>query len=199
MNDDANSPKYPAIKATLKSGDEPFKLSGAAKSFCVRDFWQWSTSNLISNATRGVLAEFIVAQALKLDLSSIRTEWDDVDLIMPAPTNLKIEVKSASFFQSWDQQKLSTISFGTAKRRADVFVFALLHRTTNKQALDPTELSEWKFYVLSRGAIDGYLGSDSSITLGTLDKWCKEGRPGWSGPLEFDELFGVVSGLEAHA
>ena len=35
-------------------------------NYKVIDFWKWSVSDLVSNATRGRLAEFIVAKALKI-------------------------------------------------------------------------------------------------------------------------------------
>ncbi len=43
------------IKATRKSGREAFHLSGDSFDFDLLDFWSWSTSDLVSNATRGRL------------------------------------------------------------------------------------------------------------------------------------------------
>lgn len=45
---------------------------------------------LVSNATRGRLAEFIVAAGLKIDTSGVRDEWAASDLDMPPvdPSNL---------------------------------------------------------------------------------------------------------------
>ena len=53
------------------------------------DFWSWSASDLVSNATRGRLAEFIVANALGVE-SGIREEWAAYDLA--TATGIKIEV-----------------------------------------------------------------------------------------------------------
>ena len=55
----------------LKTGNE--QLSATGKTLL--DFWRWNGSDLASNATRGVLAEFIVASALGIDLSVPRIEW----------------------------------------------------------------------------------------------------------------------------
>jgi len=56
---------------TLKTGNE--QLSTTGKNLL--DFWRWNGSDLTCNATRGVLAEFIVASALGIDLSVPRIEW----------------------------------------------------------------------------------------------------------------------------
>jgi hypothetical protein len=54
------------IQATRKTVNERFLESGADAGFDLLSFWGWSVSDLINNATRGVLAEFIVAPALGL-------------------------------------------------------------------------------------------------------------------------------------
>ncbi|AXG97954.1 hypothetical protein DVJ83_00840 [Deinococcus wulumuqiensis] len=43
------------------------------------DFWRWAYSDFLSNALRGVLAEYIVAQAAGCTHRA-RTEWDAYDL-----------------------------------------------------------------------------------------------------------------------
>ena len=63
----------------------------------------------MGNALRGVLAEFIVASTIDI-LDKPREEWDAYDL--KTKNGLKIEIKSSSYLQSWEQLKLSTISFG---------------------------------------------------------------------------------------
>ena len=55
-------------------GDEAFYAAGGAQGFSVLDFWQWSMADLVSNTTRGVLAEFIVAQALGIATTGVREE-----------------------------------------------------------------------------------------------------------------------------
>lgn len=47
-----------------KSGEELFHLDDQVLGWNLLSFWRWSTSDLVSNATRGRLAEFIVTQAL---------------------------------------------------------------------------------------------------------------------------------------
>ncbi|MBU0536462.1 MAG: hypothetical protein KKE20_05825 [Nanoarchaeota archaeon] len=71
-----------------KSGNEKFTYK-SKDQFNLFEFWQWSVSDLMSNATRGRLAEFIVAKALNID-KGIRNEWDAYDL---SYKNIKIETK----------------------------------------------------------------------------------------------------------
>jgi len=42
--------------AKLLSGDEELTNSMSSKRFIVHDFWAWSSSDLLSNAKRGVFA-----------------------------------------------------------------------------------------------------------------------------------------------
>src|SRR6476619_1004990 len=105
---------YPELKITRKTGQEPFMRAGQPLDHTLLDFWRWSASDLVSNATRGILAEYIVANALGL-AGNVRAEWDAYDLIVPTeshPDGLKLEVKSASYLQSWFHKELSVISFG---------------------------------------------------------------------------------------
>jgi len=52
---------------------------------------KWSSSELLRNALRGVLAEFVVASTIDI-LDKSREEWDAYDL--KAKNGLKIEIKS---------------------------------------------------------------------------------------------------------
>jgi hypothetical protein len=45
------------LKINRRSGAEPFHEAGHPASFDVLDFWRWSASDLVTNITRGVLAE----------------------------------------------------------------------------------------------------------------------------------------------
>ena len=99
-----------------KSGSERFHCNGRALGPTLQDFWRWSTSDLVSNATRGRLAEFIVASALGISISGVRDEWSPFDL--RTEERVKVEVKSAAYIQSWFQSKLSVISFRTPKTQA---------------------------------------------------------------------------------
>ena len=78
------------------------------------DFWSWNQSNLLENLTRGILAEFIVKEALNIQ-NEIRTEWEPYDF--KTEGGIKIEVKSSSYIQSWEQKKFSLIEFGVEPKK----------------------------------------------------------------------------------
>jgi len=170
------------IKPILKHGDEPLHATGKSIGVSLLDFWRWSASDLVSNATRGILAEFIVASALGTELKSVREEWGAFDLI--TPEGITVEVKSAAYIQSWDQKRYSTISFRVPKthawnpetniqekeprRQAQVYVFALLAHK-HKPTVDPLNVDQWRFYVLPTAALDARKRSQHSITLRSLE------------------------------
>ncbi len=177
-----------SITTPPKSGDEQFCADGKGLGYTLKDFWTWSASDLMSNVTRGHLAEFIVAKAIGA-IEEVRNEWAAYDLT--TRNGIKVEVKSAAYLQSWPQDDYSTIQFsirktktldlkkggyrGPAKRHADVYVFALLaHKkenvTKDKETVNPLELSQWDFYVVSKTRLGKYTRSESSITLKSLAK-----------------------------
>lgn len=174
------------IITSLKSGNESFTYLNNELEYKLIDFWKWSVSDLVSNATRGRLAEFIVAKALQINTKNVRNEWQAYDII--TSDNIKIEVKSASYIQSWYQKKLSDITFSIKKtrswnsetnilenkstRKADAYIFALLNHT-DKDTINPLDLDQWVFYILSIKEINNYKRSEHSITLKSLEKLCK--------------------------
>lgn len=110
-----------------------------------------------------------------------RREWDAADLEPSA--GLRVEVKSAAYFQTWTQQRLSRISFGISptigwdaasntiseagQRQATVYVFALLEHES-KSSVDPLDLDQWRFYVLSTAALNDAVPHQKSISLSRL-------------------------------
>lgn len=167
---------------SLKTGNELFHIHEGTLQTSLLDFWRWNGSDLLSNATRGRLAEFIVATALAIDTSIPRNEWDSYDLL--SREGIKIEIKSSGYVQSWVQKALSKISFGiaparfwnveTAKydidplRHADVYIFCLL-KHTDKSTVDPLNLDQWEFYVVNTKQ----LGVKKTISLMSLRKICQ--------------------------
>ena len=164
-----------------KMGNEKFHTNEKGLGYTLKDFWIWSVSDLMSNATRGRLAEFIVAKAIGA-AKGVRNEWAAYDL--KTPNGKKVEVKSAAYLQSWLQDDYSTIQFSIrktkeldlkkggyrepAKRHADVYVFALLAHK-DKPTVDPLNINQWDFYVVSKTRLGKYTRSESSITLKSLD------------------------------
>jgi len=165
-----------AVETIKKTGKESFLLNGEKLPFDVLSFWKWSSSELLGNALRGVLAEFIIASALGIT-EKPREEWDTYDLI--TPTGLKIEVKSTSYLQSWEQSKLSKIIFGIRAtqitqtnggekiRRSDVYIFCVLSHQ-DKHTIDPLDLSQWDFYILETVILNEQVEMQKTITLSSL-------------------------------
>lgn len=172
--------KLGATEVVLKSGDEPITEHGRPVGKNLLDFWQWSTSNLVGNAMRGVLAEYLVAVAVEGD-GGTRTEWDAYDI--KTASGIRVEVKSGAYLQSWAQARLSTIQFSIGPsfawdsetdklgkiqaRQADVYVFCVLAHT-NKSTVDPLNLDQWEFYILPTEVLNRQLGKQKSISLGSL-------------------------------
>jgi hypothetical protein len=164
----------------IKTGAEAFHLDGEPLGEKILSFWQWSSSDLLGNALRGVLAEYIVSLDVPCD-SDFRDQWDAYDLV--ARDGTKIEVKSSSYLQSWKQKKNSAISFGiqptfgwdaktntqskALKRQADVYVFCVLSHQ-DKSSVDPLNLSQWDFYVLATHILDHEIPDQKTITLSSL-------------------------------
>jgi hypothetical protein len=181
------------INTEAKTGEERLTSKDKETEVKLIDFWRWSVSDLVSNATRGRFAEFVVATALNIDLTIIRDEWSAFDLT--SPEGIKIEVKSASYLQSWFQRNFSTISFSikaarhwdslTNKqaaiptRHSDVYVFCLL-KHQDQSTLNPLNLDQWEFYVTSISTIANYERSNSSITLKSLQRL--------TSPVPYDQL-----------
>jgi hypothetical protein len=126
----------------------------------VADFLAWAYSNLMVNTNRGVLAEYLVANALGV-LDAPRVEWNAFDL---AYKGKRIEVKAGAYLQAWRQAKLTTPIFGIAPRlpdstvtgmprvsgrNADCYVFCLFTPTRHEDAT-PVQIENWRFYVLAR-------------------------------------------------
>lgn len=158
----------------------------STQQFSVLEFWRYGFSNLNSNVLRGALAEFIVESALKgLDEIEIRNPWGDYDVEYKGK---KIEVKSCSYLQDWDQTKLSVIRWSGLKAKslywssavddfekdqikeykADIYVLALLNHQ-KPETLDILNLDQWCFYVLSRESIKTLSKDKSAISLSTLE------------------------------
>lgn len=166
--------KYPEIIPQIKSEQESITNGENPIGYSILDFWKWSMSNLLSNATRGVFAEFIVLTSIGYNKSEIRDEWDAYDL-KSIDEKIKIEVKSASYIQSWEQKNLSNISFNikeskiTGKREADKYVFCIL-KHLEQDTINPSNLDQWEFYVIKTEDINNKLGTQKTVSLSVLQK-----------------------------
>jgi len=144
-----------------------------------QEFWEWAYDDLLTNTTRGVLAEYIVAKALGIH-DTKRVEWDKYDLNIDG---IGVEVKSAAYVQTWEQTRPSTIEFdirpakswdertnaytASAQRSADVYVFCLL-KGEDRKHIDPLDVAQWTFYVLSTSELNRKVQEQKTIRLGPL-------------------------------
>ena len=172
----------PTIKVSRKNGNESLYDNENTMPFNLLSFWQWSSSDLVGNTLRGMLAEYIVASAVG-STKGTRTEWDAFDI--ETPEKIKIEVKSSAYIQSWLQSKLSAISFGIqptkgwdAKtntysnqrvRQSDIYVFCVLAHK-DQSTIDPLNMDQWEFYILPTKTLNEVVGNQKSITLSSLKK-----------------------------
>jgi hypothetical protein len=174
------SDRFPQVSVSRKAGGEHFRCGPEPLQFDLLSFWQWSASDLASNALRGRVAEFLVAQALGV-ADGVRAEWDAYDL--RSRGGAIIEVKSAAYLQTWAQKAPSVIRFDIAptrfwdaatnvmttevRRQADLYVFALLAHQ-DKATLDPMDVSQWVFFVLPTAVLNARLPSQKQLGLAGL-------------------------------
>jgi len=167
-------------ETTRKTGEELFTSKSKIRKIKLVEFWQWATSDLLTNTTRAILAEYIVATALGVD-DTLSNDWEAYDLT--SKCGLKIEVKTSAYIQSWDQKELSKIVYsiktateynpitnkfdGESIRHSDYYIFCLLHHK-DKETIDPMNLDQWTFYILDTKTLNEKLPHQKTITLGSL-------------------------------
>ena len=177
---------YKRLPVKKLSGSETFQNAGN-KTFSVLEFWRYGFSNLNSNVLRGVLAEFLVENALK-DKTDIviRNPWGDCDVILKDGT--KIEVKCCSYIQDWDQNDFSKIIFaglkakdlywssavgkfpeGPPSYKSDIYVLALF-KHQDPATLDILDLAQWCFYVVTKDKLKEITKNGGSIAIKKLEK-----------------------------
>jgi hypothetical protein len=171
------------------SGNESFQNGSVKLDISLLEFWQWGFSDITNNTTRGILAEFIIARALDCE-TQVRETWDSYDLI--TPHGIKVEVKSSSYLQNWYQKQLSTIQFNCPKtlgwdaqtntfqsekeRQADIYIFAVLAHKV-KSSLNPLDVSQWEFYVITTQRLNEIALNKKTITLSKLRRFGIEAVP----------------------
>jgi hypothetical protein len=120
--------------------------------------------DLQMNTARGLLVEWLVAQALG-DPSAFRVEWGPYDV--RAADGTKVEIKATGLLQGWAMKKHSTPVWTfpavgansvwaedlgeyvpvDPHTRVHVWIFAL-HTTTAQERYDPLDVKPWEFRVM---------------------------------------------------
>lgn len=167
------------IPRILKLGSEKIIGNTGQYNLELLDFWRWNQSDILSNSLRGHFAEFLVKCALNIP-SPIRVEWDNYDLI--TKSGKAIEVKSAAYIQSWEQKRYSSIRFSIKtsqgardhpkydmkyRRWGDYYVFSLL-KHKDPETINPLNVDQWDFYVVSAETLNKHLPTQKSISLTKL-------------------------------
>ena len=170
----ANKIKYPVIRCTPKTGSEPILCDGK-RIACVQDYWRWAHSELNSNAERGKFAEYLVSLALDCAHSTSQV-WGQKALSTP--------MFSTRPSRAWNPEDNTFEE--TARRQADVYVFALENCTVQDMANpNPLDLSQWEFHVLPTSKLNER-GTQGTISLPQLAKL------GARKVIELEDLAGAV-------
>ena len=169
------------------TGSERFISESKDAGFSITDYWSWAFSDLYNNVYRGDMAEYIVASALGLTPPHgryVRNVWNPYDLL--TKTGLRVEVKSASYLQSWDGD-FAKIVFGIApahdypypdsfrpspevQRNNDVYVFCLF--TARTRSIPMYNLDSWEFRVLRTSILNEKMPTQARISLTSLERLC---------------------------
>jgi len=181
--------KYPQIRVKRLRGDEQIMDHERKPISTVLKFWQWAYSGLSDNITRGVLAEFLVANAVGA-ARGVRDPWATYDV--QDPRGFGIEVKSSAYLQTWAHDALSRISFACpttraydpstnlladeSRHHAQIYVFAL-QSVQVQEDLDMLDASQWEFYVVPTWWLDAAGATRKSISLVTLRASTDFGKP----------------------
>lgn len=172
----------------MYKGSEHFSVNDNELEMTLNDFWRWAYSDLHNNIQRSILAEYIVASSLGISVRKRETWNNPYDLTY---NNIRIEVKSAAYVQSWDAKHPDHITFRIAparvpdetgdyklnaplQRNSDVYVFCIYKAMTKDES--PLNLDLWEFYVLPTKILDEKKPTQKTITLPSLMQleplWC---------------------------
>ncbi len=170
------------IPIEYSRGESKFVLKEKDADFTLLDFWSWAFSDVLTNTSRGILAEFIVATALGINTKQPRDGWAKFDLEYKSHG---IEIKSASYHQRWFQKKVSSILFNIptsrawdastnkldeqSQRQADLYVLCLLSEK-DRDKVNPLNLDQWRFWIIDTHFLNQRKRSQKSITYNSLIK-----------------------------
>jgi hypothetical protein len=76
----AGGGEYSEVEDELRQVGSRYPYPRCRGGQTVGDFWAWAYSNILTNITRGLFAEFLVGTALGA-VEGTRTEWDSFDLL----------------------------------------------------------------------------------------------------------------------
>lgn len=144
------------------------------------DFHSYAFSDYLDNVVRGAFGEYLVALALGVTNQQPLSSWESWDIDYD---QLKIEVKTSAYWQTWKQKRATKPVFGIPKKRgwisetnewdnkldrqADVYIFCLYHETDEQKARQNVLNTDfWKFYVVPTSG----LPDQKTISLSSLER-----------------------------
>ena len=155
----------------------------------IEDFRRWALGALAENRNRGILAEWLVGQALgAIEDGAAREEWMPWDLEYrqneievkasgqawnPRP-NPRFDIACRKF--SWDPVTNEDLQLDPPARVADVYVFCL-HTSMPATNANVTDPAVWEFWVIPAQTLDDELGAQKTVGPRTLDRLGQ--RIGW--------------------
>jgi hypothetical protein len=202
----ACQPIYPASH-DHSSSTKSFHSGGVPLPFNLQDFWKLAAFDLLSNALRGVVAEFLVAKAIDASAAT-RVEWMPATCVIP--NGARLEVRGREFVQTWPQSRLSTPTFDIGRehawdaatntyspepcRASDAYVFAL-HAHTERTTADALDVLQWQFYVMATATIEARCNGQKRIGLASLRSVCESPVPYLKLVAAVDHVLEKSSGL----
>jgi hypothetical protein len=158
------------------------KIAGLGDA-TIGDFWSWAYSDLLSNTVRPLFAEYLVGRCLGAT-DQPRVEWNYVDFVYQGK---KLEVKSAAYVQTWQQNGPSVITFDIAckerpwiaetntyapsGRSADCYILCV-HTDLDSAKCIVNDITRWDFYVMSANEILVAFSKQKTIRLSRVRKVC---------------------------
>jgi hypothetical protein len=145
----------------------------------VKDFWQWTYSDMLISKNREDLGLFYVANALELTKMP-RIDWGKVDLRY---RKKKIAVRTSGYIQSWRQKKPARISFDISpktgigaklddsmtfrNREPELYIFCVLAEKDVKK-VNVLDLDQWNFYIVRASVLDEYYPKNKKLGMRPL-------------------------------
>ena len=150
----------------------------------IKDYWQWTYSDVMINKNRSDFGLFIAAHALELTKIP-RIDWGNVDLRY---RRKKIAVRTSGYIQSWKQKKSKRVLFDISKkkgfqaknidsitfrnREAELYIFNF-HKEKIVKNADVLNLDQWRFFIILTSVLDEHFPNKNKIGLRSLNKLTK--------------------------
>jgi hypothetical protein len=173
-----------------EANDRVLGSNAALTDASLLEFWRWAFSDLCDDDVKGIFAEWLVIKLLNIPHLR-RISWANSDMM--TVEDVRIEVKSSAFWQSWklvDELgaalvepakpacEESKVRFSGLRARdavtlarrsdtrafkADVYVFAFQNER-NPSRWNAMDLSQWEFYVCTRMVLASIAGDSVSLS-----------------------------------